>query len=762
MPSVPFFLRGILPLASPALHPDKPAMLRILAPAALIAAAALVPSTAFAEKITLERLFASPAIAGPTPRLLKLSPDGRLATLLRNRPDDAERFDLWAIDTRTGKARMLVDSRKVGTGAALSEAEKMQRERLRIGGSKGIVAYDWAPDGQHILVPLDGDLYLADLAGGVQRLTDSPETELDATVSDKGRFVSYVREGNLHVIDIASRGDRALTTDGGGTTSWGVAEFVANEELDRRRGHWWAPDDSLIAVARVDESKVEVSSRAAIGAEGTTLFQQRYPRAGTPNAAVDLWLMKPDGSGRVKADLGTDPDIYIARVNWLPDASAILVQRLNRAQDRLDMLRVDARTGASTVLFSETAETWVNVNGNLHALRDGGLIWSSERDGYDHLYLWKDGAFRQLTHGKWAVEKLVGVDEKAGQLFFTGFADSTLEQHLYALDYRQGGEPRRLTAAGTWNDAVMDGAAARAIVTTTRPDQPKQVWLADAAGKRLAWIEENAVKGSHPLAPYVGDLVKPAYGTIKAADGATDLDYAMLVPPGLKPGEKAPAFVFVYGGPHAHTVKRDFFDLRMQYLAQQGWVVFMLDNRGMGDRGKAFEDPIHLQMGKPEVADQLKGVEWLKAQPFVDPAKVAVMGWSYGGYMTLKLLEAAPGTFAAGVSVAPVTRWELYDTAYTERYLGNPAKDKAPYDGASALDNATAIADPLLLVHGMADDNVLFEHSTALMAKLQDASKPFETMVYPGKTHSISGQATSLHLWRTIEAFLNRTVKAAK
>ncbi|WP_380873826.1 peptidase S9 [Sphingomonas sp. DBB INV C78] len=736
-------------------------MLRIL-PAALIAAVALVPNPAFAEKLTLERLFASPALAGPTPRSLKLSPDGSLATVLRNRPDDVERFDLWAIDTSSGKVRMLVDSKKVGTGAALSEAEKMQRERLRIGGSKGIVAYDWAPDGKRLLVPLDGDLYLADPAGGVKRLTNSPETELDATVSRKGRFVSYVRDGNLHVIDIAGGGDRALTKDGGAAISWGVAEFVANEELERRRGHWWAPDDSLIAVARVDESKVEISSRAAIGAESTTVIEQRYPRAGTPNAAIELWLVKPDGSGQVKADLGPNPDIYLARVDWLPDASGVLVQRLNREQTRLDMLRIDAKTGASTLLFSEAADTWVNLHDNLRALRDGSLIWSSERDGYSHLYRWADGKFSQITRGPWAVERLVGVDQKAGKLFFTGFADSTLEQHLYAVDYRNGGQPQRLTAPGSWNDVVMDDGATRALITTTRPNQPRQVWLADAAGKRLAWIEENAVAGKHPLAPFAADLVKPSYGTIKAADGRTDLDYAMLTPPGLKPGEKAPAFVFVYGGPHAHTVKRDFFDLRMQYLAQRGWVVFMLDNRGMGDRGKAFEDPIHLKMGGPEVADQLKGVEWLKTQPFVDAGKVAVMGWSYGGYMTLKLLEAAPNAFAAGVAVAPVTRWELYDTAYTERYLGNPAKDKAPYEASSALANATRIADPLLLIHGMADDNVLFDNSTALMAKLQDAAVPFETMVYPGKTHSISGPTTSLHLWRTIEAFLDRTVKAPR
>jgi len=237
--------------------------------------------------LTLERVFASPALSGQVPRLAKLSPDGKLVTLLRNRPDDLERYDLWAIDPATGTARMLVDSSKLGTGAAMTEEERMQRERARIGNLKGIVAYDWAPDGKSLIVPLDGDVYLASLDGNVRRLTTTKAPELDATVSETGRYVSFVRDRSLHVLDLASAADRQVSPAGKDTLSWGLAEFIAGEELQRFRGHWWSPDDQRLAVARVDESPVELTTRTAIGAEKTTTAEQRYPRAGTANATVD-------------------------------------------------------------------------------------------------------------------------------------------------------------------------------------------------------------------------------------------------------------------------------------------------------------------------------------------------------------------------------------------------------------------------------------------------------------------------------------------
>ena len=713
-----------------------------------------------AGDLTLKRVFASPDLSGSQPRAVRLSPDGALLTSLRPRADEKERLDLWARDTRTGAERMLVDSRKVGSGAELSEAEKMQRERARIAGSKGIVAYDWAPDGQSILVPLDGDLYLASLDGQVRRLTDRPGGQLNPAISPKGGFVSFVRDQNLFVQALSGGTARALTTEGAGTVHFGEAEFVAQEEMDRRTGYWWSPTEQYIAVERFDEAKVPVFSRAAIGATGTKVYDQRYPAAGTPNVAVDLFVMKADGSGRVQVDLGPDPDIYLARVDWLPDGSALLVQRQSRDQKTLDMLRVDPVTGKSTVLFTEKSgeRSWINLSDSYHMMKDGSLIWRSERDGYGHLYRFVAGKWTQLTKGPWVVTGLVGVDEAKGRLYLTGNKDDVLAQQLYALDLKKPNVLTRQTERGWWNGATMDGAASRLIVSRSNASQPTQVYLADATGKRLSWINENAIVAGHPYAPYLASHQPTKFGTIKAEDGTTL--YWEMITPKMEPGKTYPVFFEHYGGPGTgQQVTRGWQGALPQFLVDQGWIYFKIDNRGSYNRGKAFEDQIYRAMGTVEVADQLAGANYLKTLPFVDATKIATYGWSYGGYMSLKMLEKTPGVYAAAVSGAPVTLWQLYDTHYTERYMGNPKTDAAAYAASGVVEEAGTIRDPLLLIHGMADDNVFLDNSTSVAAKLQATATPFEMMFYPGYTHRVGGPGVGEHLWKTILNFLDREVK---
>ena len=705
------------------------------------------------ETLTLERVFASPDLAGPQPRALKLSPDGTLVTLLKPRADEKERLDLWAIDTRTGAERMLVDSKKTGSGAELSEAEKMQRERDRsVAGSTGITSYDWSPDGKSILVPVDGDLYLAALDGQVRRLTDTPGGELNGVVSPRGGFVSFVRDGNLFVQPIGGA-ERQVTQGASDTVNWGVAEFVAQEEMDRRTGYWWSPDDRMIAVARVDESPVGIVTRTAIGGEGTKVYQQRYPAAGTPNAIVDLFVMKPDGSGQVQVDLGADKDIYLARVDWSKDGRTLYVQRESRDQKRLDLLAVDPATGKARVVLSETAKSWINLSNNFHPLKDGSFLWWSEQSGHGHLYRVSGDTWTALTSGDWEVRDVVGVDEDKGLVYFTGNRETPLEQQLYVTALAKPGKARALTSAGWWNDAVMDDAASRIVVSRQNSDQPKQLYLADTDGKQLQWLSQNALSGDHPYAPYVASHVKTQFGTVKAADGTT-LYTKMLTPP-LEPGKRYPVFMIHYGGPGGgRQVTNTWSGALNQYLVDRGWIVFAIDNRGTPDRGKAFEDHLYRAMGTVEVRDQLTGVEWLKKQPFVDADRVATYGWSYGGYMSLKLLEKAPGVFAAAVAGAPVTKWQLYDTHYTERYLGQPQDKPSAYPASGAVEEAVKIRDPLLLIHGMSDDNVVFDNATALMARMQGAAVPFEMMAYPGQTHRVGGPRISVHLWRTIEEFL--------
>lgn len=706
-------------------------------------------------KLTFERVFASPSLSGQAPRGVKLSPDGKWLTVLRARETDKDRYDLWGYERATGEWRMLVDSEKVGSGRELSEAEKMQRERQRIGKLKGIVAYDWAPDGQAILVPLDGDLYLATLDGSVQRLTNTAESELNPALSEGGRYLSFVRDARVWVGRVGE-GEPAPITPASEpeTVSWGVAEFVAQEELDRIEGLWWAPGDTRLAVQRTDEAPVGVVTRTAIGADATTVTQQRYPAAGTDNAIVQLFVMDPDGQNRVEVDLGADKDFYLGRVDWARDGKTLYVQRLSRAQDRLDMLAADPATGKTRVLFTERAAPghWINLTNNYKWLRDGSLVWWSERDGHGHLYRWQKGKFSQLTKGPWQVTSLAGVDEEEGRIFFDATKDDPLAQQTYVIGLAKPGEPRRLTDLAFANSTRMDKAARALLVSRSNHTQPPQSYLADDAGKRLTWISENRVTGDHPYAPFLASHRPEEFGTLKAADG--QVLHWRMVKPVMEPGKRYPVFFQHYGGPHAQYVTKAWSNPLEQAIVDQGYILFEIDNRGSANRGVAFEKPLYHAMGGVEVVDQKVGGEFLKSLPYVDPDKIALYGWSYGGYMTLKQLQADPGFYAAGIAGAPVAKWELYDTAYTERYMGDPRKVQDAYDKASTLEDVGKIADPLLLIHGMSDDNVVFSNSTALAAAMQNKGVPFEMMFYPGETHSVGGPEISPHLWRTIMRFL--------
>ena len=716
---------------------------------------AMTPPAGVPQKpLTIERVFDSPSLNGPVPRLPKLSRDGRYLALLRNRPDDLQRYDLWAFDRQTSKWSMLVDSQRLGSGAAMSEAEKMQRERKGTVSLKGIVTYDWSANGKTILVPLEGKLYLAGTDGSVRQVTGAGAGDvLNPVLSETGKYLSFLRGNRLWAGPVGGA-IMPVTAAEGKLVHWGEAEFVAQEEMDRSTGYWWSPKDNRIAVERFDESPVDVVTRAAIGAAGTTTYQQRYPAAGTRNVDVSLYVIDPNGRHKVKVDLGTNRDIYLTRVDWAPDGKTLYVQRENRGQTELDMLAVNPATGASKLFFREEAASrhWINLSTDYKFLDDGSLIWWSERDGFGHLYRFANGQWTQLTKGPWVVRNLAGVDQGSHRLFFAANKDDVLAPQVYALDYLNPGEPQRLTDLAFANDALMDKKGKSLLVVRSSASQPPQVYLADESGKRLTWVEENKLDASHPYAPYLANHRLPTFGTVKAADGST-LYWKMITPP-LQPGKRYPVLFEHYGGPTSQTVTKGWTSPLEQAIVGLGYIYFDIDNRGSPNRGTDFEKQIYRAMGSVEVRDQKAGAEYLKTLPFVDPNKIAIYGWSYGGYMTLKQLETDPGLYAAGIAGAPVTKWELYDTHYTERYMGTPKLDAAAYAKSDAIADAGRIRDPLLIIHGMSDDNVFFENSSELISTLQHADVPFEMMLYPGETHRSGSPKMLAHRWHTILNFL--------
>lgn len=716
-----------------------------------------------AQSLELNRLFAEPSLSGTAPKSPAYAPDGKRITYLKGKAKDANRLDLWQYELATGKHSLLVDSDTLFSGTeTLSDEEKARRERLRLFAS-GIVSYQWSKDGQALLFPLNGDLYHYQLGSKTARkLTQTEAFETDAQISPKGRFVSFVREQNIFVIDLTSGKETQLTTDGRGSIRNGMAEFVAQEEMGRMTGYWWAPDDSKIAFTQFDESSVPEAVRNEIYADEIKLYNQRYPFAGKENVRIKLGVVAINNQAVNWLDIGKEQDIYLPRVEWTENPTLLTYQWQSRNQQRLELRLADLTTGKQTTLLTETSKTWVNLHDDLHFLKDQkSFIWASERDGYKHLYLYSlaGGAPKQLTSGEWIVNHLESVDEKAGLIYFTGRKDTPLESHLYSVPVK-GGKITRLTESGYSHQVVVAKDGSGFIDTASAVVKLPTVTLRDSQGKAVTVLESNALDAQHPLTPYASHLVTPTFGTLKANDGQT-LHYRMFAPKTLESGKKYPVIVGVYGGPGAQRVTNSWSarDLYFQYMVQQGYIVFQLDNRGSENRGKAFEDPIFGKLADVELTDQKTGVDYLRTLPYVDAKRIGIYGHSYGGYMVIMAMLRAGDYFAAGVSGAPVTDWALYDTHYTERYLGHPEKNAAGYEASSVFPYVEGLKGKMLIYHGMADDNVLFTHSTKLFSVLQNQGKAFEMMTYPGSKHAMFGQQVQTHLHHTITDFFNRTLK---
>ena len=481
---------------------------------------------------------------------------------------------------------------------------------------------------------------------------------------------------------------------------------------------------------------------------------QRFPKAGDPNPDVRLGVVSADGGPTRWMDLGETRDTLLARVHWSPDSRSLLVQRLNRIQNRLDLLRVSADSGRTQPVLREEDPFWINLRDHLRFLKDGNeFLWPSERDGYCHLYRYSiDGKqLAQLTRGDWVVTDVAGVDERSGQVYYVSTEAGPLERHLYSVKL-DGGERRRITESAGTHTISMGPTCDYFLDTYSSLKEPPRrvIRKADGAQHDVFSEQNRRIIEEYDLPPR--EIVE-----VKTSDGA--LLYAQLTrPAGFQPGKKYPAIVMVYGGPHAQSVRNAWQSMSWEHvLAHRGFVIWELDNRGTYNRGHKWESVIQRNFGARELEDQKEGVRHLIALGFVDSARIGLYGWSYGGFMTLNSLLNAPEVFKAGVAGAPVTDWRNYDTIYTERYMGLPSDNADGYRRSSPVHYASKLTGKLLLVHNLGDDNVLFQHTLQMVDALQRAGKQFEMMIYPQKSHGVSGPARR-HMLKMMTEFFERSL----
>ena len=683
------------------------------------------------KRLTLDDVARYPRPGTAIPGKLSFSPDGRLLTYLHAADGGLARV-LHAMDVATGATRVLFSAPGGGvTDANVSREEALRRERQRL-RETGVTHYAWSETGATLLVPIGGDAW----AGPEGSLRLVARGAVDPHLSPDGSRVAFVRDGELHVAEVAG-GERRLTHDAQPGVTNGLAEYVAQEEMGRFSGFWWSRDGRFLAYEQADDRHIPEYVIPHLGTDAPVFERHRYPFAGADNVRVKLGVVPVAGGSTAWMDLGDFE--YLARAAWHPDGR-LFAQLQSRDQKRLELRAFDPATGKGTTLLVEESDLWINLHNDLRFVPDTGeFLWASERSGFKHLELRRsDGSLaRILTSGEWAVDYALGLDPKGRRVAFSAAHPAT-EWNVFVASL-DGGEPVRLTKEPGTHGAVFSKDFSSWVDIHDSRTTPPSVRL------------RNPDRVVHPSAAVDLPLVTPEPVTFRTRDGA-EL-FGTVYRPAKLP---APLIVQVYGGPHVQTAVDSWLatvELRAQYLAQEGFLVLRVDNRGSARRGLKFEGAIARRMGTVEVRDQVDGVNFAKSKGWVDGDRVGIYGWSYGGYMTLMCLLKAPEVFKAGVAGAPNSDTAGYDTHYTERYMGTPQDNPDGYREASCQNFADRLRGKLLLIHGMIDENVHFRHTARFIDALIKANKPYELLLYPSERHMPRGERDRRNMEERIVEF---------
>ncbi len=695
--------------------------------------------------LTLDDLSRLPLPGMDHPAGVTFVPGNRAVTYLHSEDGSLVR-SLWHHDLDSGERQVIVGA---AAGTVREDwfglEERLRRERTRT-TDLGVTSHAWATDAAEptLLVPLAERVLVA--RGGRPWLDLAPlagiERAAGTTLSPDGTWVACVIDGDLWVAPVDGGAPRRLTDDAEPGVTNGLAEYIAAEELNRFDGLWWSSDSRTIAFAHVDERAIAPFDVAEGGAGGES-ESHRYAFAGGPNASVELRIATLESDPATRVDLPISADHYLARVVAAP-TGGWLVGIMPRDQRSLGWWRVSSG-GSARELWVVHADPWVNLDHATRVLADGRILTTSERSGFRHLELrGTDGELeRVLTAGPWMVTGVASVNVDRNEVLFTATRDEVLERHLYAVPLDTElpvTDPKRLTEEPGWHEIVASPDGMRWIDTFSDPEHAPRVSVHSRGHAAPIVIWAPSVTAA------TAALDPPEFLELTAADGHTRLHAAFY-----RPTDQAadmdgppPCVVWIYGGPHSQYVKRSWevtSHLLRQYLRQHGAAVLMVDNRGTNNRGTEFEASLGGLLGSVEVADQAAAVRDLADRGEIDPDRVAITGWSYGGFMTVMCMAREPGLFRVGVAGAPVVEWLEYDSAYTERYLGEPRKHAAAYRDSSLPAQAAAISGDLLLVHGSLDENVHLRHSRRLMAALEEAGRPVELVLIGGQRHRTRGSA---------------------
>ena len=717
--------------------------------------------TAPTKPLTIETMYQPGGLTGRGPETTEWSPDGTKLTFVQ-RDEKGENGELWYVDASTGEKKVLVSAAKLASLDPDVNKVKNEREKERL-TRYHVAAYLWAPDSKHLIFDSQGQLWLYDLGTETAvQFTSAPDPSGDPKFSPDGGHVAYVRKHNLYVRPISGKDEKQLTKDTGENLFNGDIDWVYAEELAVRSNYFWSPDSKEIVFLHMDETKVPIYPITDWMPTHPSVDNEKYPKVGDPNPVVKLGVVDAD-KGKVRwISLTSDEETYIPRFGWVGEG-VIWAEVLNRTEDKMDLYFVDAKTGKSKIVLTEsTPGAWIDFDhAEVRFLKSSGqFVWPSWRDGNMHLYLYSfdkqnpmaaDAKLeRQLTQGDFEVLGIDGADEAAGTVFFTANKDDPRQVQIFSVQLDGSGFKPLTLEEGIHSGNFSDDGK-HYTHTYFGPQRSTTISLCAVGGAcNPVWKARDAI------ADY--GLRAPQYLDFKADDGTT-LYGRLLLPAEAPASGKIPLIVNIYGGPAAQMVRKGPPDPFDEILSRKGFAIFAVDNRGTPGRDRKFQTAIRHEFGAIELKDQLTALDQLLGQyPQLDKDRVAIWGWSNGGSMTLYAMTHSQ-RFRAGVAVAPVTDQLNYDSIYTERYMGLLNDDKAGYEQSDVTRSADKLHGALLLVHGTSDDNVHFQNSVQMINALIDAGKQFRLMIYPNKTHSIAGKDARVHLFTMIVDHFEREMK---